>query len=271
MTFEPTPESQAAQERARTLARELLSSHATRIDTTREIGADVRAVLESADLDRVKRGGAPAVVAALEELAVVSAAAALTWGLGWATEGFEPAARAHARETDATGPGLKGAEPARAYAEAVIASLQPTEQDRVRTRVRQVVAAVAVGIARAAIDAAVAHLQASGNRPEGTPEEPPHWILADAATDVEAARLLMLRAAASPGEAGASADARMSVVLAIEAAAHAVDAALRIVGPAAYREGTLLERLTRDARAIGLVLGTSDQERMGLAAEILPQ
>jgi alkylation response protein AidB-like acyl-CoA dehydrogenase len=135
---------------------------------------------------------------------------------------------------------------------------------------RQVVAAVAVGIARAAIDAAVAHLRASGNRPEGTPEEPPHWILADAATEVEAARLLMLKAAASAGEAEASVDARMSVVHAIEAADRAVAAALRIIGPAAYCEGALLERLTRDARSIGLVLGTSDQERMGLAEEILP-
>jgi len=57
-------------------------------------------------------------------------------------------------------------------------------------------AAVAVGPGRRAVAVAVAEARTRGDRPSGLPQEPPHWLLADAATEVDAARLLALNIAA---------------------------------------------------------------------------
>jgi alkylation response protein AidB-like acyl-CoA dehydrogenase len=129
---------------------------------------------------------------------------------------------------------------------------------------------VALGIGREAVEEALADLREAAARPGGIPDGPPQWVLADAATEVEAARLATLRAARSLAARSGSAAARTAVLLAAGAAERAVDAALRILGPGAYRRGTVLERLTRDAKALGLVLGSIDAERMALADEILP-
>jgi len=122
-------------------------------------------------------------------------------------------------------------------------------------RARLVVAAVALGVGRAAIAHAVAAMKAAGVRP-GPDEKAPHWVLANGATEVEAARLLTHEAAQAldrnSGEA-ATLVARAKA-FAAQAAEQAVDAAVRIEGPGGYVRGGVLERLTRDARTLAVIL-----------------
>jgi alkylation response protein AidB-like acyl-CoA dehydrogenase len=131
-------------------------------------------------------------------------------------------------------------------------------------------AAVAVGIGRAAVDAAVKVLQEGGRAAQD--QEKPHWVVADAATEVQAGRLLTLRAAGLSGSetdrTGAIAIARLA---ATRAAQQAVDAALRVAGPDAYTRGSVLERLARDIRAVSLLMGSEDELRAAAADSLLPQ
>ncbi|MFA5909487.1 MAG: acyl-CoA dehydrogenase family protein [Vicinamibacterales bacterium] len=122
-------------------------------------------------------------------------------------------------------------------------------------RARLVVAAVALGVGRAATAHAVAAMKAAGVRP-GPDERAPHWVFANAATEVEAARLLTYEAAQAvdrgDGEAGTI--VARAKVFAAKAAEQAVDAAIRIEGAGGYVRGGVLERLTRDARTLAVVL-----------------
>lgn len=142
---------------------------------------------------------------------------------------------------------------------------------RTSAAARVALAGIAIGIARAAMSEAIAVLKEAGARPEGG-EQSPHWVLADAATEIDAARLLALQAAQAVGRGDdASAPAAMAQAYANVAAQKAVDAALRIVGPDGYRLGTVLERLTRDQRATSLLTGTEEEPRGVVASGILPQ
>lgn len=122
-------------------------------------------------------------------------------------------------------------------------------------RARLVVAAVALGVGRAAIAHAVAAMRAAGVRP-GPDERAPHWVLADAGTEVEAARLLTYDAAQAVDRDDRDADTLVSGAkeFAAKAAELAVDAAIRIEGPGGYVRGGVLERLTRDARTLAVIL-----------------
>jgi acyl-CoA dehydrogenase len=95
-------------------------------------------------------------------------------------------------------------------------------------------------------------------------------VVADAATEAEAARMLTLNAAQQLNDAKADAFAAMAKLAATRAAQQAVDAALRIAGVEAVTRGTLLERLTRDVRALSLVMGTEEDLRATAAQALLP-
>ena len=125
-------------------------------------------------------------------------------------------------------------------------------------------AGVCLGIGRAALNEALRAARARGDRPAGEPADPPHWALADSATDIEGARLLVHAAAA-----GAGATAAAAFVHAANAATRAVDAALRLVGPDGFGPGSLLERAARDVRSAGLVLGSEDRARRVAADALL--
>lgn len=140
-------------------------------------------------------------------------------------------------------PGLEGSE-------AALASIP--EDHRVLARL--LAAAVALGVGRAAISHAVAALKKHGVKP-GPDTSVPHWALADGATDVEAARLLTYSAAQSleRGEQAADLVAR-ALDFASNAALRAVDAAIRVEGVGGYTKNGLLERLSRDARTLRVIL-----------------
>ena len=115
-------------------------------------------------------------------------------------------------------------------------------------------AAVALGVGRAAVKHAVASMK-KGNVKPGPETAAPHWVLADGATEVEAARMLTYSAAQS-FDRGDRADDLISRALdyASKAAQRAVDAAIRVEGTGGYLKGGLLERLSRDARTLQVIL-----------------
>ena len=95
-------------------------------------------------------------------------------------------------------------------------------------------------------------------------------MIADIGTEVEAARLLTLRAAAMK-DAGrpAKVAASMAKVFASEVAMKAATKALQIHGGAGYITEFPIERIFRDAKLTEIGEGTSEVQRMVIAREIL--
>jgi len=136
---------------------------------------------------------------------------------------------------------------------------------------RVAIAAQALGVGQAALDEAIAH--AKTRQTFGRPiaeYQAVQWFLADIATELEAARMLTLKAAAAadlPGPYGP--EAAMAKLAASEAAHHAADKAMQVLASAGYRRGSVVERLFRDARATEIYQGTSEVQRMIIAADVL--
>ncbi|HYY81524.1 MAG TPA: acyl-CoA dehydrogenase family protein [Actinomycetes bacterium] len=144
---------------------------------------------------------------------------------------------------------------------------------RTLDRFRPSVGAFAVGMAQAALDAAVAH--AAARRAFGRPLREFQAVahaLAEAATATEAARLLVYAAAgrydADPDGPGVPAAAAMAKLYATEAAQRVVDAAVQVHGAAALQRGHLLEHLYREVRAPRIYEGTSEIQRTVIAREL---
>ena len=137
---------------------------------------------------------------------------------------------------------------------------------------RPSVGAFAVGMAQAALDAAVAH--ASTRAVFGgllKDQQVVAHLLAEMATRTEAARLLVYSAAAAldegaPAVAGRSA---MAKLLATETAQFVVDAAVQIHGARALQRGHPLEHLYREVRAPRIYEGASEIQRTIIARELL--
>ncbi|GGU47475.1 acyl-CoA dehydrogenase [Streptomyces albospinus] len=136
---------------------------------------------------------------------------------------------------------------------------------------RPSVGAFAVGMAQAALDAALAH--AGARTAFGGPLRDLQSVghqLAEMATRVESARLLVY-AAASAYDAGAPDIARrsaMAKLLATETAQYVVDAAVQIHGARALRRGHLLEHLYREVRAPRIYEGATEVQRSIIAKEL---
>ncbi len=132
---------------------------------------------------------------------------------------------------------------------------------------RPSVGAFAVGMAQAALEAAVAY---AGTREAfGAPLRSNQAIshqLAEMATRISAARLLVY-AAASGYDAGAvsSDQAAMAKLFATETAQFVVDSAVQIHGARALQRGHLLEHLYREVRAPRIYEGTSEIQRTIIA------
>jgi alkylation response protein AidB-like acyl-CoA dehydrogenase len=136
---------------------------------------------------------------------------------------------------------------------------------------RVAIAAQALGVGRAALDAALAH--AKRHEAFGQPianYEAIQWMLADSATELDAARLLMLKAADARGRKERPAvEAAMAKLAASEAAHRAADRAMQILASHGYQRGSVVERLFRDVRATEIYQGTSEVQRMVIAEHIL--
>jgi alkylation response protein AidB-like acyl-CoA dehydrogenase len=135
---------------------------------------------------------------------------------------------------------------------------------------RPSVGAACVGMAQAALDAAIGY--AAERRAFGRPIREFQAVshrLAETVTRVEAARLLVYRAAAllDAGER-ATKEAAMAKLYATETAQQAIDAAIQVHGAVALERGHLLERLYREVRATRIYEGTSEIQREIVAREL---
>jgi alkylation response protein AidB-like acyl-CoA dehydrogenase len=258
MTFELSADEKALQARAAAVAAEHIVPRAASIDRDGVIPQSVRAAIEEARI-AIERASAADLALVIEEWATASGAVAAVAGLALVSPNSDAVWGSGA---DATLPGLRGL----GAIDATIAGLAPAGV----TKARVVLAAVAVGIGRAALDEALSVMRAAGDRAGGTADERPHWVLADAATEVEAARLLTHKAGQAIDAGDGRAEASLAKVFAADVAERAVEAALRVLGPDGYRRGTVTERLTRDARAIQLLGGTSEEQRAIVADLTLP-
>ena len=136
---------------------------------------------------------------------------------------------------------------------------------------RVAIAAQALGIGQASLDEALAY--AKQREQFGRPianYQAIQWMLADMATELAAARMLTLKAAAAKDtQEKSTVEASMAKLAASEAAHKAADKAMQILASAGYRRGSVVERLFRDVRATEIYQGTSEAQRMIIAAHIL--
>jgi butyryl-CoA dehydrogenase len=136
---------------------------------------------------------------------------------------------------------------------------------------RVAIAAQALGIGDAALGEAIAH--AKQREQFGRPiasYQAIQWMIADMATELDAARLLTLKAADAKGrQENITFEAAMAKLAASEAAHKAADKAMQILASAGYRRGSTAERLFRDVRATEIYQGTSEAQRMIIAGTIV--
>jgi len=136
---------------------------------------------------------------------------------------------------------------------------------------RVAIAAQALGIGEAALREAIAYARQREQfgKPIGQ-YQAIQWMLADMATELDAARMLTLRAAdAKDRQEKCNVEASMAKLAASEAAHKAADKAMQILASAGYRRGSVVERLFRDVRATEIYQGTSEAQRMIIAASVL--
>jgi butyryl-CoA dehydrogenase len=136
---------------------------------------------------------------------------------------------------------------------------------------RVAIAAQALGVGDAAMREALEHAKTRSafGQPIGN-YQAIQWMLADMATELDAARMLTLKAAdARERRASPTVDASMAKLFASEAAHRAADKAMQILASKGYRRGSVVERLFRDVRAAEIYQGTSEVQRMVIAEHLL--
>ena len=97
------------------------------------------------------------------------------------------------------------------------------------------------------------------------------WMLADMATALDAARLMIWRAAAGADESGFpdATEAAQAKILASETAVKVTNDALQMFGAAGYSRNRPLERMVRDARMFTIGGGTAQILRTLVASRLL--
>lgn len=137
---------------------------------------------------------------------------------------------------------------------------------------RSTVAAAALGFARRALDEALD--RAATRELFGAPLADLQMVqghLADMATEIDAAALLIYRAAwtKDKGAARVSREAAMAKLFATEAAQRIIDQAVQIHGGDGVRSGHPVERLYREIRALRIYEGASDVQKVVIARQTL--
>ncbi|WP_374327762.1 acyl-CoA dehydrogenase family protein [Paracoccus pantotrophus] len=139
---------------------------------------------------------------------------------------------------------------------------------------RPTVGAAALGMARRALDEALARARARRPRAGGgtlADHQIVQGHLADMALKVDAAALLVYRAAWTKdmGAPRVTREAAMAKLYATEAAQEVIDAALQLHGGDGVRHGSAVEALYRDIRALRIYEGASDVQRVVIARSVL--
>ena len=136
---------------------------------------------------------------------------------------------------------------------------------------RAAVAAMAVGVARAAYEHAAEYgrQRVQFGQPIAM-NQAIYFLLADMATDIEAARLLTWKAAwlADQGKRNTK-EASFAKAFAADLAMRAATDAVQIFGGYGYMKDYPVEKLMRDAKLLQIFEGTSQIQRMVIAKETL--
>jgi len=133
------------------------------------------------------------------------------------------------------------------------------------------IAAQAIGIAQAAFDKALAYSKERQQFGQAIVNyQAIQWMLADMATQIDAARLLTYRAAyLKDNHQPFIKEASMAKVYAAEMANFVTTKALQIYGGYGYIKDFPLERYFRDARITEIYEGTSEMQRMTIARQLI--
>jgi len=135
---------------------------------------------------------------------------------------------------------------------------------------RPVVGSQAVGISRAALEAAVGYVkQRTARREDGGPPQGSQLMLADMAIKVQAARWLCWHAAwlGDHGQRNTQQSA-MAKCFAGDIAVEVTSAAVQLLGVDGYTTRYPVERYMRDARAYPIFEGTAEIQRLVIARQL---
>lgn len=139
---------------------------------------------------------------------------------------------------------------------------------------RASVGAAACGMARRALDEAIRY--ASRRKQFGRLLAEHQLVqakLADMITELDAARLLVYRAAYARDTASGrfTREASEAKLFATEAAGRIIDSAVQIHGGTGLISGSIVERLYRDVRALRIYEGTSEIQKLVIAGQLLKE
>jgi acyl-CoA dehydrogenase len=139
---------------------------------------------------------------------------------------------------------------------------------------RASVGAAACGMARRALDQAVRY--ASSRKQFGRLLAEHQLVqekLADMITELDAARLLVYRAAYAKdsGARRVTREASEAKLFATEAAGRIIDSAVQIQGGIGLVRGNMVEQLYRDVRALRIYEGTSEIQKLVIAGQLLKE
>ncbi len=136
---------------------------------------------------------------------------------------------------------------------------------------RVAIGALAVGLAQAAMEESVRY--AKQRQAFGEPiahQQAIQWMIADAVTEIEAARLMVYKAAFLRGQGlPFTREASMAKLYATEMAERVCRNAIQILGGYGYSSEYPVERLYRDARLMTIGEGTSEVQRLVIARRTL--
>jgi alkylation response protein AidB-like acyl-CoA dehydrogenase len=133
------------------------------------------------------------------------------------------------------------------------------------------IGALSIGLAQAALDEATKYSKERSTFGKAiSTNQAIQWMLADAETNIHAARLMVYRAAELKEEGQAfSKEAAMAKLFATEMAEQVCRDAIQIHGGYGYSRDFPVERIYRDARLMTIGEGTSEIQRMVIARHML--
>jgi acyl-CoA dehydrogenase len=137
---------------------------------------------------------------------------------------------------------------------------------------RATVGAAALGFARRALDEAIARAKTRELFDGSLADlQMVQGYIADMAVDVDAAALLVYRAAwtKDSGAARVTREASMAKLFATERAQNVIDKAVQLHGGDGVRRGSIVERLYREIRALRIYEGASEVQKVVIARQAL--
>ena len=139
---------------------------------------------------------------------------------------------------------------------------------------RSTVAAAALGFARRALDETLVRVNA--RHVQGAPLADLQMVqghIADMAVDIDAAALLIYRAAWTKdmGAPRISREAAMAKLFSTDQAQQVIDKAVQLHGGDGVRSGTVVERLYREIRALRIYEGASDVQKVIIARQTMAE